>query len=159
MQMKKITIAILVLGTLVFGGTVLFYLGVQNGNRAGHEEMSNWYESNFYTNCKSARTWQITNWNIDCGDGYTYERIEPESQEEKQKREADAKAQWEESKAKWLAENPPVKTLFPEGKEYDTAYVIQYLKENKIAGHCALVWRIDVVCADGARIMFPRSRE
>lgn len=67
--------------------------------------------------------------------------------------------EYEANKAKWLAENPPVKELFNEDKIYDTDYVIQYLKENKIGGHCALVWRADVVCVDTGSIRFPTNRE
>src|SRR3990167_5107165 len=66
----------------------------------------------------------------------------PENLAEKEK----IHAEFEANKAKWLAENPPVKRLFDGNKIYDNNYVIEYLKENKIGGHCALVWRPDVVC-------------
>lgn len=79
----------------------------------------------------------------------------PENQEELKKIEADHEA----SKKKWLDENPPVRRLFDEDRISDTAYVIEYLKENKIGGHCALVWLPDVVCTDRDSITFPTSRE
>lgn len=66
----------------------------------------------------------------------------------------------EENEKKWLAKNPPVKKLFDADQGYDTAYVIQYLKENPIAGDCALVSIPDVVCTDfGERVVFPTSRK
>jgi len=64
----------------------------------------------------------------------------------------------EEAKAKWLRDNPPVKELFLEGKMYDNEYIIEYLKENRIAGDCALTWIRDVVCVDSGKLRFPKER-
>lgn len=112
-----------------------------------------------YTNCKQASSWQMTDWNIKCADGYEYSRIEPESEQEKQQNEDEARIAYEKGKTEWFAKNPPVKLLFDANRGYDTEYVIQYLKENPIAGDCALIWLKDVVCSDfGDKIYFPTSR-
>lgn len=81
------------------------------------------------------------------------------SREENQEELKSIEVEHNASKQKWLDANPPVHDLFDEDRTYDTAYVIEYLKENKISGHCALVWRPDVVCAENGRIIFPTSRE
>lgn len=82
-------------------------------------------------------------------------KSEQELQEEAD-REKQAGIEYMAVRKKWLDENPPVREFFDEGRIYNTDYVIQYLKENKIGGHCALVWRIEVVCADfGGVIKFP----
>ena len=79
----------------------------------------------------------------------------PENQAEKQR----IGREHEEARLLWLAENPPVEELFNVAMMYNTEYVIQYLRENKIAGHCALIWRPDVVCADFGSLRFPTSRD
>ena len=67
-----------------------------------------------------------------------------------------AEREYYEQKEKWLAENPTVKEMFDNKRIYDTEYVIQYLTKNKIGGHCALVYRKNVVCAEfNGRIKFP----
>lgn len=66
--------------------------------------------------------------------------------------------QYEESKRKWLRENPPVDVLFDLDRIYDEEYVIDYIKRNGITGHCALVWRSDVICVDWDVLTFPTER-
>lgn len=62
----------------------------------------------------------------------------------------------EQNREEWLKKHPPVKHMFDTSKQYDTSYVIGYLYDNDIAGHCGLAYRKDVVCiVEDGLIRFP----
>ena len=87
------------------------------------------------------------------------ETVDPYALLEEAQRQINAKETYEAGRDKWLSENPPVKVLFDTERRTDTEYVIEYLRENPIAGDCALVWRQDVVCTDmRAGVVFPTER-
>lgn len=148
-----IVVAVLALVIIAIAG-MGFYQQYQDMYEAAH------YSDGKPTHCSSAPTNGIVDWKIDCNDGYTYDRVPERTAEQKEADEEAARIAYENSVADWLAKNPPVKELFDMKRLHDTAYVIQYLKDNPIAGQCAMIFRTDVVCTDLGRavIFFPTSR-
>lgn len=84
-------------------------------------------------------------------------RAEEINERELQRQES--KQQHEESKKRWLRENPPVEFLFKTDRRGDKDYVLWYLKQFSIGGDCALVWHPDVLCWDFQNgLRFPIKR-
>jgi len=76
--------------------------------------------------------------------------------QEEAKSAANNRREYEESKAKWIEENPPVDEFFDEKRIGDVEYVVQYLRKYGISGHCAFVHHGGVICAEfGGKISFP----
>ena len=135
--------------TLVVGGVITGAYGIkhiQDQNKALKGKLSDTEEK--------LKSTQIVLENRITDDTKDTDHIQTEAE-----REAIAKRLYDEARVKWLKENPPVDVLYVEKNGYNTEYVINYLKRNKISGHCALVWRPDVVCMEGFHIVFPSSRE
>ncbi len=143
-------------------------VGIWSGGKVEVEE-----KSSFFTQCNTAKTWQITDWNIDCKDGYTYQRIEPPTfgerqaqlkAEEEQKKidEAERKARevkYESDRYQWLVDHPKVKELFDPEKR-DLEYTVSYIRKNWYHGDCALAWHQEILCWEvgGRSLIFPTER-
>jgi hypothetical protein len=167
----KIIFALLgggVIGSVV---AIVIILGLFNSGPVPEEVYTE--VSTSYTECDRTRTFSMIDWKIKCSDGFVYDRVEGPEQtaieeeaerREEAQRESDAKAEYEKAKAEWMAKNPPVKELFEPTRKREPGYAAAYLKENPIAGDCALVWYGDVVCTeisdeDSVVIRFPTTRD
>ena len=94
---------------------------------------------------------------INLSDDEILKRAEEINDRELQHQES--KRKYEESKNRWLKENPPVEFLFDAERRYDNDYVISYLEQFSIGGDCVLVWNQDVICwGFGDALKFPTKR-